>query len=633
MQRTHEGCCSLGGIVALLGYGSGVSNTLVRKVCQALDHRGPDDSGWFVGEDVALGNVASHKDSIKIAHQPLCSRDGSFWITFDGELYNSDELRRQINDDEFVTTSDAEIVLKAYEKNGQNCLEQLDGIFAFCIWDSPKKQLLCARDRFGARPLYCYRSRGKSMFASEIRAMFVDSRVPRIPNHGLIREYLLTGGHYRNGDTFFAQVKEVLPGYYITLDTGSMFQAQRYWHLPSVSFQGKRNGDYPSRFLSMFRCAIKKMLPKQAPFAICLSGGLDSTSIVSIVDELVRTYDTGKHTLVSAICERASKVDNEEPYITEFGSFRGVEIEFVRLPSSLEWADVKDFVYDLEEPRPVPNSYLLWCIAKQLRKEGVRVAFTGQAGDAFLWGLEKAQIHYLKNLWLRKDIGTLLIEFVGMVVHQDYLGSRAGIGVHLASALLDRLAEMLRSIFLPSRTTYEDYQFLNHTYLAKNVTRPDGFPLDEATKSVTDAVGAIERFFSAFSVEVRHPFLDPEFGKFMILLPPNQKIRRGVRKYILRTAMNGSIPESIRKSIRKFPSAIPLIEWLIDLRPEINEMLSSKAFKERAIFNQDRILEGFKSLCEGKLDPTKAWRFASFLWRIINLELWLEIYIDPVHIY
>jgi len=347
----------------------------------------------------------------------------------------------------------------------------------------------------------------------------------------------------------------------------------------------------------------------------------------------VRTYDTGKHTLVSAICERASKVDNEEPYIREFGSFRGVEIEFVRLPSSLEWVDVKDFVYHLEEPRPVPNSYLLWCIAKQLKKEGIKVAFTGQAGDTFLWGLEKAQIHYLKNLWLRKDIGTLLIEFIGMVVHQDYLGSRAGIGVHLGFALLDRLAEILRSIFLPSRTIYQDYQFLNHTYLAKNVTRPNGSPLDEATKSVTDAVGAIERVFSAFSVEVRRPFLDPELGNFMILLPPNHKIRRGVRKHILRTAMKGLIPESIRKSIRKFPSSIPLVEWLIDLRPEIDEMLSSKAFKERAIFNQDKILEAFKSLCEGKLDPTKAWRFASFLWRIINLELWLEIYIDPVHVY
>jgi len=633
MKRTREGCDSLGGIIALLGYGSDVSNTLVKRICQAMEHRGPDDSGWFVNADVALGNVASYKDPVKIAHQPLCSRDGSFWITFDGELYNSDELKRQVGDDESMTTSDAEIVLKAYEKYGQNCLKHLDGIFAFCIWDSPRRQLLCARDRFGARPLYYYRCQGKSMFASEIKAMFVNSEVPRIPNHGLIREYLLTGGHYRNGDTFFAQVKEALPGYYITLDMRrSMFQAQKYWHLPPVSFRGKWSGASPSRFLSIFRFVIKKMLPKQAPFAICLSGGLDSTSIVVIVDELVRRYDTGKHTLISAICERASRVDNEEPYIREFESFRGFEIEFVHLPRSLEWVDVKDFVYHLEEPRPTPNSYLLWCIARQLRKEGVKVAFTGGGCDTFLWGLEKEQIHYLKRLWLRKDIGTLLIEFMGMVVHQDYLGSRAGIGVHLVFALLDRLAEIIRSIFLPSRTISQDYQFLNHTYLAKNITRPNESPLDEATKSASDAV-AIQRVFSAFSVEVRRPFLDPELGNFMVLLPPNHKIRRGVRKNILRTAVKGLIPESIRKSTRKFPSSIPLVEWLIDLRPEINEMLSSKAFKERAIFNQDRILEAFKSLCEGKLDPIKAYSFASFLWRIINLELWLEIYIDPVHVY
>lgn len=233
----------------------------------------------------------------------------------------------------------------------------------------------------------------------------------------------------------------------------------------------------------------------------------------------------------------------------------------------------------------------------------------------------------LVDVVLLKKIGTLLIELIGMVVQQDYFGA------HLGFNLLERLVETLRSIFLPSRTTFHDYQLVNHTYLAKNVTRPNESPLDEATKSVTEFVGVSDRIFSAFSVEVRHPFLDPELGSFMILLPPNQKIRRGVMKHILRTAMKGLIPESIRKSKRKFPTSIPLVEWLIDLHPEINEMLSSKAFKERRMFNQDRILEVFNSLCEGKLDPTEARRFASILWRIINLELWLEIYIDPVHVY
>lgn len=621
----------MGGIVALLGYESDISNTLVRKICQALEHRGPDDSGWFVGADVALGNVASYKDSTKIAHQPLCSRDGSIWISFDGELYNSDELKNQLGDDEFTTPSDAEVVLKAYGRNGQNCLKQLDGDFAFCIWNSSRRQLLSARDRFGVRPLYYYRSRGKCIFASEIKAMFVDTEVPRIPNHGLIREYLLTGGHHRNGETFFAQVKEVLPGYCVALDMGrSVFQAHEYWRLPSVSFLRKGNSVCPSRFPSKFRCAVEKMLPKQAPFAVCLSGGLDSTSIASIIDELVRKYDTGRHLFISAICQRASKVDNEEPYIREFGLLRGVEIKFVCLPSSLEWTDVKDFVYHLEEPFHLLNAYLLWCIAKQLEKEGIEVAFTGNAGDAFLWGLEKERIGYLRNLWLRKDIGILLIELIGMVVQQDYSG------VHVGFGLLETLAEMLIGVFLPSsidRSIFHDYQFLNHTYLAKNLARPNESPLDETTKSITEFVGVIDRIFSAFSVEARHPFLDAELSNFMILLPPNQKIRRGVRKYILRTAMKGLIPESIRKSKRKFPTSIPLVEWLIDLQPEISEVLSSKAFKERGIFNQDNALEAFNSLCEGKLNRTEARRLATILWRIINLELWFEIYLDPVHLF
>lgn len=609
--------------MALLGYESEISETLVEKMCKALEPRGPDDSGWFVGGDVTLGNVASYKDSTKMAHQPLCNVDGSIWISFDGELYNSDQLKKQFGYDEFMTISDAGLVLKAYEKNGQNCLRQLDGIFAFCIWDSPRRQLLCARDRFGVRPLYYCRSRGKWLFASEIKVMFVDSEVLRLPNHGLIREYLLTGGRCRNGDTFFVQVKEVLPGYCITLDMErNVFQAQKYWHLPSVWLLGKGNGVCPSRFLSMFRCAVKKMLPKEASFAICMSGGLDSTSIASIVDELVRTYDTGKYTLVSAICEGASKEENEEPYIREFGWFRRAEIKFVCLPSSLEWTDVKDFVYHLEEPFSLFNYYLLWRVAKELKEKGVKIAFTGNACDSFLLGFEAEQFGYLKNLWLKRHISTLLIELAGMVVQHDYSS------VHAGFDLLETLAGIMRNIFLPSRTVFER-RFLNDAYLAKNVTQENDSPLDEATKSATELVGVIDRVFSAFSVEARHPFLDPEFANFMLLLPPNQKIRRGVKKYILRTAMKGLIPESIRKSKKKFATSIPLVEWLTYIHPEVNEMLSSPAFTERGMFNQDRILKTFNSLRKRKLDRTEALRFASVLWRVINLELWLEIYIDP----
>jgi asparagine synthase (glutamine-hydrolysing) len=620
----------LGGIVALLGYESSISRILVRKMCKAMEARGPDDSGWFVGEDVTLGNVGFHKDFTKKIHQPLCNRNGSIWISFDGELYNSAQLKRRFGYDKSILISDAELILKIYEKSGQNCLRQIDGIFALCIWDLHKRLVLCARDRFGVRPLYYYRNHNECIFASEIKVLFADSEVPHLPNDSMIREYLLTGDHCQNGDTFFAQVKEMLPGYYAAVDMRrNRFQVKRYWHLPFVPFLSKRKGVSASKFLNTFQSTIKKMLPNEASFAVCLSGGIDSISIASIVDEFVRTYDIGKHLFVSAIC--SSKMDNEEPYIREFGLSRKAKINFVYLPSCLEWKDVKNFVYHLEEPFNHFNFYLHYRVAEELKKKKVKIAFTGNGCDGFLWGFEAHRIAYLRNLWMTKDVGTLIIELTGMVVQQDYSS------LHERLSLLKMLAGILRGIFLRSRTEFGDQInfvdrsaiFLKKTYLERKIPRLAESPMDEVTKRATKDTGALERLFSAFSIEVRHPFLDPEFAKFMLLLPSNQKIRTGVRKYILRNAMKDLIPESIRKSKRKFPTSAPFIEWLINLHPEISKMLSSKAFKERNMFNKDEILEVFISLCEHKLDRGESWRFAQILWRIINVELWFEIYIDP----
>lgn len=611
----------LSGVVALLGYGSDRSNELVRKMCQALKHRGPDDSGWFVDSRVALGNVASFRGS-EIAHQPLCNKKKDIWITFDGVIYNSDELRKQFGGETFPPVSDPELVLLAYEKNDLDCLKWLDGIFAFCIWDLSRGRLISARDRFGVKTLYYHTSGDKYIFSSEIKAIFIDPTIPRTPNHDLLCKYLIdTGYHFRSGDTFFAQIKEVLPGHYTVFDFGkNKLQVHEYWHLPKLpisSVPKKGNGDYPSLLLDKLRNAVKKMLPKDVRFATCMSGGVDSETIASLIEGLAETHGTSKHTVVSAVSARASRRDNEEPYIREYERFRGTEIKYVRLPYSLEWKEIKDFVYCSEEPTMLAGLLFLH-LAQELKDEGVKVAFLGIGMDIFLWSVEWEIDDYFKSLREQKDFGTLLIELTGSLVHQIIYGYPFWM-----------LVKRAKEIVVPSRAIFDSSQFLNEQYIAQNYVRAEETLTDRTVGGIVLLTDFLGKIFSAFSVEPRYPALDIEFTLFMNSLPANQRIRRGVTKFVLKKAAKGLIPEAVRKCPRKFGSPIPLVEYLTDLRPEIVEMLSSRKFKERRIFNQGEILKTFDLLCNGKLDPAKVISFCTFLWMVVDLELWFQIYIDP----
>ena len=520
----------------------------------------------------------------------------------------------------FRPVSDPELVLYAYEKDDIDCLKWLDGIFAFCIWDLSRGRLVSVRDRFGVKPLYYHSSGDKCIFASEIKAIFLDSTITRTPNHALLCKYLMaTGYRFRSGDTFFAQIKEVLPGHYTIFEPGkNKLQVHEYWHLPTASVPKKGNGDYQPLFLDKLRNAIKKMLPKDVRYATCMSGGLDSQAIASLIDELAETHDTGKHTLVSAVSPRVSRIDNEEPYIREYERFRGTEIKYVSLPNSLGWKEIKDFVYCLEEPTFIMNAYLFMRLAQELKDEGVKVAFLGMGMDLFLWGLDFERDAYLKRLWEEKDVGTLLIEFIGMVVHQIIYGYP-----------LWMLVGKAKEIVMPSRAVFDSSQFLDERYLAQNYVRPELSLVDRTVGGVVLVNDPPGKVFSAFSVEPRFPALDIEFALFANSLPANQRVRRGVTKFILREAVKGLIPEAVRKSPKKFGTPIPLVEWLTDLRKEIVEMLSSRKFKERNIFNQEEILKTFDLLCNGKLPPTNVIPFCIFLWMIVDLELWFQIYIDP----
>ncbi len=591
-------------------------------MCQALKHRGPDDSGWFLDSKVAIGNVASFRGS-KFVHQPLCNKKKNIWITLDGTLYNSRELKEQLDKNATTVYSDAELVLKAYEINGIDCIKQLDGVFAFCIWDSTQEKLFAVRDRLGSKPLF-YTANGDSYaLASEIKALFIDQTIPRKPNHDLLCRYLLQRYHFRSGDTYFAQIKEVLPGYYAVFTLGeNKPEVFEYWHLPSPSAPKKGNYNYSSLFLDKLQHTTKKMLPKDVQFGTCMSGGIDSQAIASLIsNELAKINQVGTQTLVSAVSAGDSRGVNEEPYIREYERFRETEVNYVNLHQSLGRKELERLVFCLEEPCHFESAYMSLCLARALGNERAKVAFLGTGMDTYLSG-DVEIYEYLRILWQKKKFGKFLVETIGMIVHQD-----------LSYVTFGKIVNQLK-LLRESTATRKESQFLNQEYISRariteNFARTEESQVDRTIGSIVEILQAQDMIFSAFSIEPRYPCLDPEFMLFCMSLPESQKSRRGISKYVLREAVKGLIPEAVRKSRRKFGSSVPAIKWVKSLRPEILEILSSERFKDRGIFNQSKLLKTFDMLCTDDIDPAVEYDLSQFFWMVLTLELWFQIYIDP----
>ena len=280
----------MGGICAIIGDNS---EQLVKKICNNLRHRGPDDEGYFIDKNLALGQRALKNTDNLVPHKLTTNENETIWITFDGEIYNKGPLIHQLKKNHvFHTNSSAEVVIHTYEDEGFNCLNKFNGMFAFCLWDSKNRWIFSARDRLGLKPLYYYSCQGHVILASEIKGILADPSVSRKPNNPFIYEYLVNGARAarecsnRTGDTFFAGIKELLPAHYMIKDNSGI-KIRKYWQ-PTQNLKPNHliydDQRYASEFRKLFRDSISIRLPVDLPVGTFLSGGLDSTSLAFIVD-------------------------------------------------------------------------------------------------------------------------------------------------------------------------------------------------------------------------------------------------------------------------------------------------------------------------------------------------------------
>jgi asparagine synthase (glutamine-hydrolysing) len=610
----------MAGICAVLGSDA---EQLARRICKCIQHRGPDGEGFFVDGDVALGYRELYIENAPVSHQPLANENGTIWITFDGQIYNSVELKSTLEKrHSFKGDSPAEVIVHSYEEEGFKCLSKLNGMFAFCLWDSDKQTLFSARDRVGSKPLYYCKHNNLFLLSSEIKGLLSIASMPRKPNDRKIYDYLM-GESHNPDETFFLGISNLLPGHYLIADK-DLITIHQYWS-PTKAHLVAEGQDYVSDFRKLFRDSVRIQLPVNLPFATFLSGGLDSPSIAFVIDETLnqtlaeRTGVTPRQELFSAIYNGSIEQGDERPYIEEVVRALGTKTNYVFPLVTGQWNDIKQFVYYLDEPVLVFNYFVFWCLSKEASRK-VRVVFYGMTGGE-VYGAVDSTINYLRyigELARKKKIARLLIESIG-VLPRITVYSISSINSILSHDKESKINELL------------DPRFVSECELSKK-QQPIGKKLNSEylhfRDSLVDHLRVCDRVSSAFFIEPRYPFLDHRIIEFFFHIPVEQKIRNGQTKYILRKAMKGILPEAVRKTRKKFGTPIPIERWMRELQKNIANVFESEKFRERGYFNQDAVLELFDRYCNGKLGRVERQYYSNVLWRNLKLELWFEVFVD-----
>jgi asparagine synthase (glutamine-hydrolysing) len=595
---------------------------------QTLYHRGPDGEGEYQDEFVSLGHRRlAIIDLSSAAQQPMPNEDETLRLIYNGEIYNYVELAEELkrNGHRFRSKSDSEVILHAYEEWGQDCVSRFNGMFAFCIYDRNRKQIFLARDRYGVKPLYYHIQDGKFTFASEIKAILQDSRIPRKPNDPLIYDYLVYNCYNHTHETFFKGVEALLPGHTLMFDLRKKELKRQCWYdIPlDESEKGVDEEEIFTHFRELLIHAIQLRLRSDVEVGSCLSGGLDSSSIVCSLKQFTPEHSLRFSTF--SVIFPNTDID-ESGYIQKVVSLANVNPHFISPTSSDLLQDLKDLVYYQEEPFGGTSIYAQWEVMKLSREKNVKVLLDGQGGDELLAGYLFFFGYYFLQLLFSFHWKTLWEE----IVHYRKFHSDVHDGLLTPFLLLTPASlkpYVLRSYFPNTLNKTFFKQYYGHSpipdqmYSSMSLNRALYYRMKYGLPQL---LREEDRNSMAFSIESRLPFLDYRMVDFLFSIPEKFKMRKGMTKHILRESMKGILPEEVRSRVGKLGFPTPMDDWMRE--PEvtrfIRKIFSSDPFQERGYHRPSDVERLFQAHVEKKTNAGQT------IWKTLNLELWSRIFID-----
>ena len=586
-----------------------------------IKHRGPDDEGTFIEDGISLGFLRlSILDLSEAGHQPMFSADKRYVLVFNGEIFNYIELRKELagKGHQFRTQTDTEVLLAAYVEWGTEMLHRLNGMWAFAIYDRMEKTLFCSRDRYGVKPFYYCVDGGRILFASETPAILAALGRKPTPDRQVLFNFLLFNRTDQTDRTFFTEIKRLDHGHFfkIKTDRPDQVKPQKWYDLQKELKEPFKN---PQEFREMFSSSVGLRLRSDVPVGVCLSGGLDSSSIVSVL-----LNDYGKKDLhtFSAIYGKGNFGDESEFINLYNGTLKNQH--FIQPDEHSLMADIEAFVFAHGEPVPSTSPYAQFKVM-ELAKRHVTVTLDGQGADEALAGYHYFFGFYFKDLLKKGKLGTLATEMTHYLTkHQDLMG--------LKSLLFFMLPASMRKRVKAFEKGYLDTDFYGTHASQTNIIAGDLY----GSTSLQDALlnhfkYKLEHLLKWedsnsmwFSIEARVPFLDYRLVERTLSLPDELIINKGMTKHILREAMKGTLPEKIRMRRDKVGFGTPQDEWFRTplFKKYILDLIHSDSFASRNLLN----IKDVKSIYQKHLN--RQGNYANEIWKWIHLENWFRHFVD-----
>jgi asparagine synthase (glutamine-hydrolysing) len=600
-------------VCGISGFWGPPDGALLRAMTEVIGHRGPDDEGFAETGIASLGSRRLSIIDIAGGHQPMESAGGALRIVYNGEVYNFRELRAELQAEghAFRTDCDTEVVLRAYVAWGVESFRRINGRWGVAILDrraaGAPKLVLC-RDHFGIKPLYWTAAEDRILFSSEIKGLIQDPSLTPRPNEQRVYEYLAFGLHDHDRDTFFAGIRQLAPASYAIVTADGVAE-HTYWE-PRLSSDGDAS---PARFRELFERSVQRRLVADVPVGTCLSGGLDSSSIVCIMSRQLREHapdseSMGERLKTFSAIFPGDPID-ERAYIEHVLKASDAEGNFVAPTPGEFIGELPRFVWYLDEPMVSSGPYAQWRVMR-LAAGKVKVLLDGQGGDELLAGYTPYQYVYLRQLLSERRFGQLA---------HEAMRARDVLWPHLRRRIGKRprsvpIRPLLRPDFIASVQRPRDPRVRDDLKLR--------LLQDLTAYSLPSLLRYDDRNSMAHSVESRVPFLDQELVEYVLSLPAEAIIRDGWSRAILRDAMRGPLPEKIRRRRWKVGFTTPEFRWIRAERAYFEELMRSESFRLRPYWDGEAVARAFADALDGRAEESL------FFWRAINVEIWHRVYFD-----
>ncbi len=609
--------CGITGII-------GSSDTeVVKKMTDAISHRGPDDEGYYSDEEVSLGMRRLAIIDLERGKQPITSPDARFTIFFNGEIYNYKEIKKELGDYKFRTDSDTEVILAGFQKWGIEVLKHLRGMFVFCIYDRKAKKIFLARDFFGIKPLYYLKSGERiTAFSSEIKSFLVLPDFKPVVNDEAVFNYL-SYQYNPLEETFVKNVFKLPPAHYLTIDLKtSVIEKKRYWQFKFEQNEMLDEKKTAQKILEVMENSVSHHLIADVPVGSFLSGGIDSSIIATLMQKIRGSTSTSLSTSKKIKTFTVGfQSFSEGKEARETADFLGTDHSEITVSPEEYFRSLPEVVWHFDEPVADPSAVGLYFLSKAAAKH-VKVVLSGEGSDELFGGynIYLAPLARAKMVWLPRFILKLFLKLPFKFFGKNYL-HRVNMNLkdwYIGNASIFKTEEIAQLWSIKSEKKFSLESIYKEINTASDSTQMQY--IDIQTWLIGDILAKADKMTMAHSLELRVPFLDVEVAGLAATLPDRFKWHGGVTKYLLRQAFRKVLPESVRQR-KKLGFPTPVKNWFTNDKTSLYKAILENSYI-KSHMNTIYIQKLINDHLEKKADNSRK------IYLLLMLAFWYNIFIE-----